>query len=421
MHITVNVVIKNVLPTPTGYWLIKSEKFIFLIYKSIKESMSVAKLSLTFALRDIKFRKFISILNIIAIASGIATFMALRSISFGCRIAAENVVSQVLPGEILVYGEGLCDLPEEIVQDFENVPGVQRAVPVVLTMGYMEGALTFILGIESKDLDLAVTEYSSGGRFNEKDYRVVIVETNFAESRNISVGKTVFIKPQISPNSYPFRVVGVADIGMKIQEISSTGTYVIIPLREAQEIMGKESFVTMAMLKLDEDRDPSLVEKSIKEEFPEAKIFRREDILKIVYQVISLIDGLLLSATVIGVIIAVFGTVNTIMANVREHAREIAIMRALGARVSHIATIFLTEAFIYGVIGGVIGLALGFLETSLIRNLINSMGFFEIPMITEPGITLLSFSSSIIVSLLSAVYPTIKACNVKPVEVLKYE
>jgi len=392
-----------------------------MIYKSIREIMSVAKLSLTFALRDLKFRKFISILNIIAIASGIATFMALRTVSFGCRVAAENVVSQVLPGEILVYGESLCDLPEEVMYDLEKVPGVERAIPVVLTIGYMEGALTFILGIESKDLDLAVAQYSSGGGFGEDDYRVVIIETNFAESRNISVKETVFIKPQISPNSYPFRVVGIANIGMKIQEISSAGTYVIVPLREAQEIIGREGFVTMAMLKLDEGEDPRFVEEIILREFPEARIFRREDILKMIYQVISLVDGLLFSATVIGVIIAVFGTVNTIMANVREHAREIAIMRALGARVSHIATIFLIEAFIYGMIGGIVGLALGFLETNLVRNLINSIGLLEIPAVTEPGIIFISFSSSIIVSLLSAAYPTIKACNVKPVEVLKYE
>ena len=177
----------------------------------------------------------------------------------------------------------------------------------------------------------------------------------------------------------------------------------------------------MAMLKLDEGEDPRLVEEIILREFPEARIFRREDILKMIYQVISLVDGLLFSATVIGVIIAVFGTVNTIMANVREHAREIAIMRALGARVSHIATIFLIEAFIYGMIGGIVGLALGFLETNLVRNLINSIGLLEIPAVTEPGIIFISFSSSIIVSLLSAAYPTIKACNVKPVEVLKYE
>jgi len=392
-----------------------------MIYKSIKESMTVTKLSLIFAIRDLKFRKFVSILNIIAIASGIATFMALRTVSYGCRIAAENMVSQVLPGELLVYGEGLCDLPEEITRDFQNIPGIQRVVPTILTMGYMEGAITFILGVESKDVNLTVAKFSSGEGFTENDYRVVIVETSFAESKNISIGTTLFIKPQMSLNSYPFKVVGVADIGMKVQEISSTGTYIIIPLREAQEIMNKEGFVTMAILKLDENGDPSLVEKIILEEYPQAKVFRREEILKMVYQVISLVDGLLFSATIIGVIIAVFGTINTIMANVREHAREIAIMRALGTRVSYIAAIFLTEAFIYGLIGGIVGLALGFLETNLVRNLINSIGILEVPIVMEPGIALLSFSSSIIVSLLSAIYPTIKACSVKPIEVLKYE
>ena len=371
-----------------------------------------------FAYRDIKFRKFVSTLTILAIAVGIAAFTALRITSAGTKLAAERLVSQVLAGELLVYGEGLCDISELVLEDLASIPGVERAMPVVLTMGYVDGSLAFILGVRPEDLDLAVSRYIMGRGF-EAESRVLIVESGFAESRGLKVGDTLIVKSQVGSSSYLYRVVGVADIGMKIQVLSAAGTYVIVPLSEAQEMLSAEGKVSMVMLKLSSPTYKEYVKSAVLSMYPEARVMERSETMRVVYQVISLVDGILLAVTLVGVVVAVFGTANTIMANVREHSKEIAVMRALGARTYHIALVFFLEAGIFGLVGGALGVALGILGADAVRNVISSMGLFEVPLMVDHGLVAFCLAVSVAVSLSSSLYPILRACWVKPVEVLK--
>lgn len=382
--------------------------------------MSVLWAALAFAYRDIKFRKFVSTLTILAIAVGIAAFTALRITSAGTKLAAERLVSQVLAGELLVYGEGLCDISELVLEDLASIPGVERAMPVVLTMGYVDGSLAFILGVRPEDLDLAVSRYIMGRGF-ETESRVLIVESGFAESRGLKVGDTLIVKSQVGSTSYLYRVVGIADIGMKIQELSAAGTYVIVPLSEAQEMLGAEGKVSMVMLKLSSPTYKEYVKSAVLSMYPEARVMERSEVMRVVYRVISLVDGILLAVTLVGVVVAVFGTANTIMANVREHSKEIAVMRALGAKTYHIALVFLLEAAFFGLVGGALGVALGILGADAARNMISSMGLFEVPLAVDHGLIAFCLTVSVAVSLSSSLYPILRACWVRPVEVLKNE
>ncbi len=377
--------------------------------------------ALLFAVRDIKLRKFVSALTVLAIASGVASFTALRIVSTGTQLAARSVVSRVISGELLVYGEGLCDVSEFAVEELESLPAVSRAVPVVLAMGYMEGSLVFLLGVRPEDLDLAVARYIEGGGFGEDDYRVVIVEASFAEERGLSVGDIVIIKPQLGSTAYPYRIVGVADIGMRVQELSAVGTYAIVPLREAQAMLDREGYVTMVMLKLEDENLADYVREEVLSVYPRARVFSRREVMRAVFQVIALVDGLMLSVTLIGLTIAVFGTSSTIMSNVREHAREIAVMRALGAPVHHVAKVFLLEAAILGLLGGMLGLVLGIVGADFARKLVSSAGLFKVPLIIDPTVLALAFVLAVVSSQLSALYPVLKACRIKPMEVLRNE
>ncbi|RLE58428.1 MAG: hypothetical protein DRJ35_07920 [Thermoprotei archaeon] len=392
-----------------------------MIYMLYLISMSILRIALLFAFRDMKFRRMITLLNIVIIASGIGAFTALRITNAGSRIAAERIVTNILSGEILVYGEGLYDMSELAVEDIESISGVAKALPVMLVVGYMDGSLAFIMGVRSRDLGEVVSEYVAGGRFGENDSRVVIVESNFAETRNLSVGDYVYLKPQIGSVSIPYKVVGVADIGMKIQELSVAGTYVVVPLREAQDMVGRMGYVTMVMVKVDKGASVSAVKERIKEVFPEARIFEREEVMSIVNKVISLIDGLLMSSTMIGLLIALFSTASTIMSNVREHARDIAVMRSIGIKMSYVATIFIVEALIYSALGGALGIVLGIIGGEALRNMISSTGILRQPLIIEPTLLLFNYLAALGVGFMASIYPVVKASQVKPVEVLKNE
>ncbi|MEM4008556.1 MAG: FtsX-like permease family protein, partial [Thermofilum sp.] len=137
--------------------------------------------------------------------------------------------------------------------------------------------------------------------------------------------------------------------------------------------------------------------------------------------VMSLIEGLLLSTTMVGLAVAVFGTTSTITSTVREHQREIAIMRAGGSSRRDIALIFMLEALVYGVAGGLLGIVFGIMGAQVGIEIVASYGFLNPPLILEPQSLLLSFALASILSVLSSIYPVWRATSIRPVEVLKSE
>ncbi|MGC9107179.1 MAG: ABC transporter permease, partial [Infirmifilum sp.] len=141
----------------------------------------------------------------------------------------------------------------------------------------------------------------------------------------------------------------------------------------------------------------------------------------VVFKVMSLIEGLLLSTTLVGLAVAVFGTTSTITSTVREHQREIAIMRTQGASRRSVATIFIMEALIYGVTGGLLGLVFGVLGAQVGIGIVASYGFLNPPLILEPLTLLLGVTLATLLSVVSSLYPIWRATSIRPVEVLKSE
>ena len=281
--------------------------------------------------------------------------------------------------------------------------------------------MVLIVGAKASDLQFVVENYVAGGGFNASDEGVAVLDQVITRDKNIGVGDIVLLKPQAAKAAYPLRVMGVAYVSLEIQGMGSAAPYVIVPLREAQRMMEKEGYVTLAMLVLDKGVDPERVVEMVRGEYPNAKIFKREDILKVVTKVVSLIDTLLLAVTFIGLAVAIMGTANTIMANVREHSREIAILRALGAKGSHVALIFILESLFYGVIGGILGVGLGVLGAFSSKDLIREMGMPAFRLQIEWGTLLVSFAVAVLVSVGSSIYPSIRASRISPVRVMKNE
>lgn len=123
-------------------------------------------------------------------------------------------------------------------------------------------------------------------------------------------------------------------------------------------------------------------------------------------------------ALVIG-IITIFGSsialMNIMLVSVTERTKEIGIRKSLGAKSSTIAWQFFTETLIIGQLGGVFGTLLGLLTGYIFTRFV---GFdFVIPW----GAIIGAIIVSLLVALISGLYPAIKASKLDPVEALRYE
>jgi ABC-type lipoprotein release transport system permease subunit len=383
--------------------------------------MSIWRLALKFVERDILFKKLIAVLTILAIASGVATFVSLRILSIGSRTAAMNIVQQVLPGEVIVYGQGLYDVSEDVLADIKRLPGVKNVIPAILVTGYVGHNAVFLLGVRPEDIGNVVSKLESGQAFTSLSGPYAIADIGLAKKLGLKVGDKVTVKPPYGSSFRQYEIIGIAEVTMKIEEIGAAGGYLILPLHEAQNLLGRPGYVSMAVVKVEDGVDPNEVKSLISVVFPGSRVMLREEVIGIVFKVISLIEGLLLSTTMVGLAVAVFGTTSTITSTVREHQREIAIMRAGGSSRRDIALIFMLEALVYGVAGGLLGIVFGIMGAQVGIRIVASYGFINPPLILEPQSLLLSFALASILSVLSSIYPVWRATSIRPVEVLKSE
>jgi putative ABC transport system permease protein len=138
------------------------------------------------------------------------------------------------------------------------------------------------------------------------------------------------------------------------------------------------------------------------------------------------VDMVLLAVGMIGVTVAALGIVNTMVMSIMERYREIGIMKAVGASDGDVKKIFLFESGVIGFVGGIFGLALGWLVSTLIDLIVNTltvrqgvpyMHYFTFPL----WLCLGAIGFSILVSLLAGVYPTLRAARIDPVVALRHD
>lgn len=124
--------------------------------------------------------------------------------------------------------------------------------------------------------------------------------------------------------------------------------------------------------------------------------------------------------------VAALGIVNTLVMAILERRREIGIMKAIGASDGDVKKLFLAEAAVMGLLGGTLGVALGW----VIGRLINAGANFYLRRQNLPAENLWAvpwwlvggaIAFAIVISMISGLYPAARAARLDPVQALRYE
>jgi putative ABC transport system permease protein len=124
--------------------------------------------------------------------------------------------------------------------------------------------------------------------------------------------------------------------------------------------------------------------------------------------------------------VAFIGIVNTLVMAILERRREIGIMKAIGASDSDVKKLFFAEAGAMGILGGIVGVALGWAIGQIInlgtnvylkRQSFPPEHFWSVPWWLVAFAVLFSF----LVSLAAGIYPAARAARLDPVQALRYE
>jgi putative ABC transport system permease protein len=117
----------------------------------------------------------------------------------------------------------------------------------------------------------------------------------------------------------------------------------------------------------------------------------------------------------ISLLVGGIGIMNIMLANIMERTREIGVRRAVGATRNDILSQFMFEAITISILGGIFGIVLGFILTSLIS------GYAEWKTIISPFSVVLAFVVSAATGMVFGIYPAKKAADKNPIDSLRYE
>ena len=149
-------------------------------------------------------------------------------------------------------------------------------------------------------------------------------------------------------------------------------------------------------------------------------IFTQQDFLETATTNTNVLTIFLGGIAAISLLVGGIGIMNIMLVSVTERTREIGLRKAVGARKRDILLQFLTESALLSMIGGLIGIVLGWGLSELVGAIAAASDTQLVPSIGLDAVLLATLFSTA-VGLFFGLYPAKRAADLEPVEALRYE
>lgn len=393
------------------------------------------------ALRNLRSRSLRSWLTIFGIVIGVFLIVALISLSEGLQ---ETIMTQlrmmgsdlimVMPGEMqdmMTAIMGGMELSDADIKAIERARGVETLVvfPYAAEVIRHEGVskIAFLAGIDWDRASLLLKEdmgwQTTEGNFPRPGRREVLIGALVA--RDILPG--ISLEDEIVIKGRSFRVAGILmSLGSRQDD-----SMIVLDLEDFRVVTGKREGTPMAIIKASPDFDIGEVVKNIEialeetgrrrigEDAPSFSVLTSETISDMVSNIMGILHVVIIAFASIALMVGGIGIMNTMYTSVRERTREIGIMKAVGAKNSAVLSIFLIEAGIIGIIGGIGGTLLGVIFAKGLEMYGQVHPLFYIHASVTPGLIFLGLGFSVLVGCLSGFFPARKASKMRPVDALR--
>lgn len=350
-----------------------------------------------------------TLLTVLGIAVGVAAVVALGAMAQGMIQNYGSVLGT--SNDLLVTQANALDvayssLDEEIGLRLQAVPGVERVEPGVFTW-IVADDLPFFLIFGYDPGTTAMAHYRIVEGKPVTGPKQIAIGRRGADSLKKGVGDTLRIY------GIPYQIVGIYETGQGLEESGG-----VVTLADAQEIAQKPRKVSLFQLGLRPNSDPEQVIARIESLSDELSVSRGSESMA-TEQWGSLVEGFAWAIAAIAILIGGLGMMNTMVMTVLERTREIGTLRALGWSRWRVLRMILGESILLSLAGGLLGVGLGVLLSTLAAQ-IPGVGSF-----LEGAISAEIFAQGMAVGLglgiLGGAYPAWKAANLQPVEALRYE
>jgi putative ABC transport system permease protein len=405
--------------------------------------------ALRLALRQIRAHRLRSALSAVGVLLGVGSVTMVVAVGEGtrrevrARFAAlgtdtvivtrrelsreEGVLGRRLHVKGLAHRDAL-DLPLacEFVRD--SAPEVE--VETEFAEGRHRGGLR-VLGTTPAGLRIRGVTIAEGRPFSERETeagdRVALVSESLWKKLGGSLSRGS--PPVLRLSQALFEVVGVFSAPGFLPEDSvasrTGGPEVLVPLRAASSLGApvdevRGIFLTRLLVKLESDDDSLGAAAAVEEALlrahrgvrdfavvsPVRLLREREEASRSLRLMLALTGG-------ISLLVGAIGILNVMLASVSERRREVGIHRALGARRRQVVLLFLSEAVLLALLGGLGGLAVGTILSVAVAQL---AGF---PAVVSPVAVTAGFVTSFAVGVAAGLYPAVHASWMEPMDAIR--
>ncbi len=393
-----------------------------------------------------KLRSFLTILGIVI---GVAAVISLMSIgrgaeadilsrieTIGANLVTISPGSSFGSGGVRTAGGSAQTLTQEDAEAIQQqVPHIEALAPTytrslqIIVGG--ENTNSQVTGVPPSYQQIQNLEMAAGNFFTEYDYqrgaKVVVLGSEVNETL---FGDANSIGQQIRMGDKIVRVIGVME--EKGAGFGSPDSAILIPLTAMQQMVAQQltpqggHIVSSVVLIVDDEDNADAVVADITALLRELhrlgsnteddfRITSMQDISEMMTETTATMTLLLGAIAAISLLVGGIGVMNIMLVSVLERTREIGIRKALGAKERDIWLQFLSEAAILSLIGGIIGVVVGWLAAYLV----DSSGVMSTNVTAD--IVILAVSVSAAIGIFFGFYPAWNASRLDPIVALRSE
>ena len=400
------------------------------------------------ALDSLAANKLRSALTILGIVIGVGAVIAMLAIGQGAQASitgsiegiGSNLLFVVRGGESQDVGTAkwLTLEDSEAMLDAFQAPSVIGVAPILEGGGEVsaqgESTTTSLYGV-TPDYEWVRNATVAEGEFINETHllgRAAVAILGPAVADDLFGRHEGVVGESVRINGQPFRVIGVTE-EKGGSGFTNDDNRVLVPLTTAQTRLFQRLVPNSADMVIVQAIDSESVPQASEEISAILRARHRTDLGRDDFTVFNQQDFLATAATITGVLtiflggiaaisllVGGIGIMNIMLVSVIERTREIGLRKALGARKRDILIQFLAESSLLSLAGGILGIILGWLISTLVGAIAAAAQADINPTISLDSI-LLATLFSMAVGLVFGVYPANRAANLQPVEALRYE
>ena len=368
-----------------------------------------------FAWKNLWRRPLRTLLTLGAVTIGVGAFVALVGFSQGFERDSIRLYTNAGTDIAVIQSSFVAGfLDQSLESRIQAVADVERAAPVMYNIVDLTPDVSaLVYGWQASSYELDTLTYLSGGRIHDGKHEVMLGNL-LADDLKKKTGDPLPIQGVV------FTVAGIFHAGTVIEDGA-----MIMPLDQLQTISDTDGKVTTFHVRLrltpggeSYDSYVKLAQGEIEAAVPGVRADPAAD--RAANNIfISLARSVAWGTSLIALLIGILGIANTMAMSVFARTREIGVLRALGWKRRHVILLILVEATAVGLVGGLLGIGMGWAALRLLAALPQSAS------VVSSYVSPIHLLDALLIAMASGIaagaYPAWRGARFSPVEALRQE